>query len=266
MANFHVRQTECRLAALRLEQCLGRDSIRNCKSSKVDRSSIGHRNREVRHGQRGSLEVLRSLGVRRNLGVHRQEGSQLRQVSSFLTERKTHQHVRGPPTGGPPLPPKPGGGPPKPGGPPAKGAPKPGPGPPTPAAGPVRPTGSPRPAGRATPGPAARVAAVEDPPVAPPSRAAGSAGGGPSTDSEMTVAPRMMVRPMARRSSVSVTCEAAPGAALPFRRVRRNSSVSARTRFMCYGGQQAQAGARQRNGSRLTLSKASICPTIWRPS
>jgi hypothetical protein len=43
----------------------------------------------------------------------------------------------------------------------------------------------------------------------------------------------MMVRPIARRSSVSVTCWVAPGAALPRRRVRRNSSVSASTRFMC---------------------------------
>lgn len=67
-----------------------------------------------------------------------------------------------------------------------------------------------------------------------PRRAAGSAGGGPSTDNEMTCAPRMMVSPIARLSSVSVTCCVAPGAAFPFRRVRRNSSVSARTRFMCY--------------------------------
>jgi hypothetical protein len=41
------------------------------------------------------------------------------------------------------------------------------------------------------------------------------------------------VSPMARLSSVSVTCWVAPGAALPRLRVRRNSSVSARTRFMC---------------------------------
>jgi hypothetical protein len=84
MAIAHVRQTEGRLAALRLEQRLGRDSIRNCKSSKLDRSSIGHRNQEVRHGQRGSREVLRSREVRRNLGVRQQEGNQLQHVSGAL--------------------------------------------------------------------------------------------------------------------------------------------------------------------------------------
>jgi hypothetical protein len=139
--------------------------------------------------------------------------------------------IRGPP-GGPPRPPKPGG-PPNPGAP--GNPPKPGPGPPAPGAGPVRPTGRPRPAGLATPGPAASAAAVVGPPDVAPSRAAGSAGGGPSTDTEMTCAPRMMVSPMARLSSVSVTCWVAPGAALPRRRVRRNSSVSARTRFICCG-------------------------------
>lgn len=142
-------------------------------------------------------------------------------------------YLRGP--GGPPRPPNPPGGA-KPPGAPGKppGGPNPGPGPPTPGAGPVKPIGKPRPAGRATPGPADNAAAVLWPPVAAPSRAAGSAGGGPSTETEMTCAPRMMVKPIARRSSVSVTCWAAPGAALPFRRVRRNSSVSASTRFMCY--------------------------------
>jgi hypothetical protein len=135
--------------------------------------------------------------------------------------------------GGPPRPNPPGG--PNPPGAPGKppGGPKPGPGPPTPAAGPVNPIGRPRPAGRAMPGPAESAAAVLWPPVAAPSRVAGSAGGGPSTETEMTCAPRIMVSPIARRSSVSVTCCAAPGAALPFRRVRRNSSVSARTKFMC---------------------------------
>ena len=98
---------------------------------------------------------------------------------------------------------------------------------------PVKPTGKPRPAARATPGPVASAAAVVGPPDVVPSLAAGSAGGGPSTDNDMTCAPRMIVSPMARRSSVSVTCCAAPGAALPLRRVRRNSSVSARTRFIC---------------------------------
>jgi hypothetical protein len=148
-------------------------------------------------------------------------------------------HSRGPPPGGPPRPPK-GGGPPKPGGPPnppAGGKPpgKPGPGPPAPGVGPVSPTGIPRPAGRATPGPAANACAVEGPLGAGPRRVAGSAGGGPSTATAMTVAPRMMVRPIERRSSVSVICWVAPGAAFPtFLLVRRNSSVSARTRFMCY--------------------------------
>jgi hypothetical protein len=57
----------------------------------------------------------------------------------------------------------------------------------------------------------------------------------------------MMVSPIARRSSVSVTCWVAPGAALPLLRVRRNSSVSARTRFMCCrAGQQSRGG----NGGR----------------
>lgn len=154
-------------------------------------------------------------------------------------------NVRGPP-GGPPRPGKPGG-PPKPPGAPGKPPPNPGPGPPTPGAGPVRPTGRPRPAGRATPGPAASAAAVDGPPALAPSRAAGSAGGGPSTDNEITCAPRMMVSPIARRSSVSVTCWVAPGAALPLLRVRRNSSVSARTRFMCCrSGQQSRGG----NGGR----------------
>ena len=142
--------------------------------------------------------------------------------------------LRGPP-GGPPRPPKPGGGAPgkPPGGNPGK--PPGGGGPPTPAAGPPSPTGRPRPAGLLIPGPAARVAAA---PAAPgpavPSRAEGSAGGGPSTEQETTWVPRTIVRPRVRFSSAS-TCGApeAPGAGFDFRLVRRNSSVSARTRFMC---------------------------------
>lgn len=193
--------------------------------------STVRRNLEGHRGP-GSLGVRRSLGVHQSQEGRQREGSQLQQVS-IQSCCVLKRNLRGPP-GGPPRPPKPGGGPANPGGPPANGgAPKPGPGPPTPAAGPVRPTGRPRPAGRAMPGPAAKVAAVEGPLEAPPKRAAGSAGGGPSTDSEMTCAPRMMVSPMARRSSVSVTCWVAPGAAFPLLRVRRNSSVSARTRFMC---------------------------------
>lgn len=124
------------------------------------------------------------------------------------------------------------------GAPKAPGGPNPGTGPPIdpppiPGEGPVKPTGKPLPAGRETPGPAASVATVEGPPAAPPNRAAGSAGGGPSTEREMTCAPRMIVKPIARRSSVSVIVWDAPGAAFPFRRVRLNSSVSARTRFIC---------------------------------
>jgi hypothetical protein len=113
---------------------------------------------------------------------------------------------------GPPRPGKPPGGPGNGGGaapkPPGGGgkAPNPGPGPPTPVTGPESPIGMPRPAGRAIPGPEARAAAVEVPPGAEFMRAAGSAGGGPSTETDTTMAPRMMVRPIARRSSVSVNC------------------------------------------------------------
>lgn len=95
---------------------------------------------------------------------------------------------------------------------------------------------APLPAGRATPGPAANV--DEIPPGALfPSRALGSAGGGDSTESEMMWAPRTIVKPNVRFSSVSMVCdeELLPGAAGLFclRFTRRNSSVSARTRFMC---------------------------------
>jgi hypothetical protein len=80
------------------------------------------------------------------------------------------------------------------------------------------------------------------------SRALGSAGGGDSTESEMICAPRTIVNPRVRFSSVSSVSLDAPGAEGLFRRlIRRNSSVSARTRFMC-------------------LSNASIWPVIDRPS
>lgn len=95
--------------------------------------------------------------------------------------------------------------------------------------------GAPRPAGFATPGPAARVDGI--PPGALfPSLALGSAGGGDSTEREMMWAPRTMVRPRVRFSSVSTIWEDEPGAdgLLAFRFTRLNSSVSARTRFMCY--------------------------------
>jgi hypothetical protein len=109
--------------------------------------------------------------------------------------------------------------------------------PPTPAAGPAREIGgaAPRPAGRATPGPAVSPA-VRPAPVDLPRRALGSAGGGDSTESETMWAPRTIVRPRVRFSSCSTTAaDDAPGAAGLFclRLLRRNSSVSARTRFMC---------------------------------
>ncbi len=145
------------------------------------------------------------------------------------------ENVRGPP-GGPPRPPNPGGNPPG-------GNPNPpgGAGPPTPAAGPVNPTGKPLPAGRLIPGPAASVGgAVPAPPGAlVPNLAEGSAGGGPSTEQETMCVPRTMVRPRVRFSSDSTSAGAAlPGAdwapLVGLRLTRRNSSVSARTRFMCY--------------------------------
>lgn len=130
--------------------------------------------------------------------------------------------------------------PPRPGKPGAPGKPGKGGGtaPPTPAAGPAREIGAaaPRPAGRATPGPAVSVDPMP-PPAVLPRRALGSAGGGDSTDREIMCAPRTIVKPNVRFSSDSTTWadDAAPGADGLFclRLVRRNSSVSARTRFMC---------------------------------
>ena len=88
-----------------------------------------------------------------------------------------------------------------------------------------------------------------------PRRAEGSAGGGPSTLTETMCVPRRMVRPRVRFSSDSIRVGAAAvvegGAAgalvVGLRLTRRNSSVSARTRFMC-------------------LSKASIWPVRVRVS
>lgn len=149
-------------------------------------------------------------------------------ISEHRSPEWRFNNIRGAP--GPPLPGNPGGNP-------TGGA-----GPPTPAAGPVNPIGRPLPAGRLIPGPAASVGGA--PPAPPgafvPSRAAGSAGGGASTDREIMCVPRTMVRPSVRFSSVSTKGGAAlPGAAwaaplVGFRLTRRNSSVSARTRFMCY--------------------------------
>ncbi len=137
---------------------------------------------------------------------------------------------------------KPGGAPPgnPPGGNP--GNPPGGAGPPTPAAGPLNPTGRPLPAGLLIPGPAANVGGA--PPAPPgalvPNLAEGSAGGGPSTEQETMCVPRTIVRPRVRFSSDSTITVA--GAVLPgadwapfvgFFLTRRNSSVSARTRFIC---------------------------------
>lgn len=103
----------------------------------------------------------------------------------------------------------------------------------------MRPTGRPRPAGLAIPGPAA-IAAEAPPGALVPSLADGSAGGGDSTEREMMWAPLTIVKPRVRFSSFSTNGAeepAAPGAVLAFaalRLTRLNSSVSARTRFMCY--------------------------------
>ena len=147
-------------------------------------------------------------------------------------------NLRGPP-GGPPLPANPGGPAPGKPAPPNPGNPPGGAGPPMPAAGPPNPTGSPRPAGLLIPGPAAIVGGAPAPPGAlVPSLAEGSAGGGPSTEQETICVPRTIVRPKVRFSSDSTRADvAAPGAeAVPLvglRFTRRNSSVSAKTRFMC---------------------------------
>lgn len=163
-------------------------------------------------------------------------------------------NLRGPPPGGPPRPAKPGGAPPgnPPGGNP--GNPPGGAGPPTPAAGPPNPTGSPLPAGLLIPGPAAKVGGA--PPAPPgalaPNLAEGSAGGGPSTEQDTMCVPRTIVRPRVRFSSVSTRAgvDVLPGADCAplagFRLTRRNSSVSASTRFMCY----------------LEVSKYVFSPTI----
>jgi len=97
---------------------------------------------------------------------------------------------------------------------------------------------APRPAGRDTPGPAPKpVGRLVV--VVLPSRVLGSAGGADSTDNETMWAPRRMVKPNVRFSSVSTVWVVeldAPGAAdfVCFRFMRRNSSVSPKTRFICY--------------------------------
>lgn len=76
------------------------------------------------------------------------------------------------------------------------------------------------------------------PVVAFPSLALGSAGGGDSTEQETMWAPRTMVRPRVRFASVSTVWLApepgAPPAFACFDLIFRNSSVSARTRFICW--------------------------------
>jgi hypothetical protein len=72
-----------------------------------------------------------------------------------------------------------------------------------------------------------------------PRRALGSEGGGPSTEQETILVPRRIIRPRVRFSSMVDDSAAEPGASgadlVGWRRVRlRNSSVSARTRFMCW--------------------------------
>lgn len=76
------------------------------------------------------------------------------------------------------------------------------------------------------------------PVVAFPSLALGSAGGGDSTERETMWAPRTMVRPRVRFASVSTVWLApepgAPPAFACFDLIFRNSSVSARTTFICW--------------------------------
>jgi len=101
----------------------------------------------------------------------------------------------------------------------------PGPAPPTPATGPAKPgaaapieaAGTPRPAGAPRPTPPAAAAETV---------LLSANGGGPSTDSDTTFSPRISTRSSARFSSLS-------SEPLPLPEMRRNSSVSASTRFMC---------------------------------
>lgn len=88
------------------------------------------------------------------------------------------------------------------------------------------------------PVPAANVEAMPPDGALVPSRALGSAGGGDSTERDMICAPRTIVSPSVRFSSVSTSGaeEVLPGAAgvlVALRLTRLNSSVSARTRFIC---------------------------------
>lgn len=158
----------------------------------------------------------------------------------------------GPPPGIPPW--KPGGAPGKPGGggPPIGGGPCPSPtfliGPCNPAGAPIcggsppgggppiPMMGSPLPAGLEIPGPAAATPAPAAPPAAAPRRDDGSAGGGDSTERVTMWIPRRIMRPSVRFSSEIWGAVVAGGAEalVGFRLIRRNSSVSARTMFMCF--------------------------------
>jgi hypothetical protein len=128
---------------------------------------------------------------------------------------------------GGPARPIPGGSPPNPPG---------GGGPPIPIAGPPSPTGKPLPAGLLMPVPAC-MAAGAPPGALWPNLADGSDGGGPSTEHETMWVPRRIVRPSVRFSSDSTAAPADPGAGgavfVFFLFTLRNSSVSARTRFIC---------------------------------
>lgn len=125
----------------------------------------------------------------------------------------------------------------------------------------ANPTALPRPAGLAIPVPAAKVL-VAPPGALAPNLLEASAGGGDSTDNEMICAPRTIVKPSVRFSSASTTGGAdAPGAVdlACFLLTRLNSSVSAKTRFMCCKNVRVE---QLQVTIDLTLSKASICPTI----
>lgn len=82
-------------------------------------------------------------------------------------------------------------------------------------------------------------------------------------------APRTMARPRDRFSSVSTVWPlvVAPGAppCFAFLFTLRNSSQSARTRFMCCDESASLARTRYIEDV-CTLSKASICPTSCLPS
>lgn len=172
-------------------------------------------------------------------------------------------NLRGPPggPGGTPLPGNPGGG--APGKPPGGKPPKPagGGGPPTPAAGPPSPIGNPRPAGLLIPGPAASVGGT--PPGTPlavvPNRADGSAGGGPSTEHDTTCVPRRIVRPNVLFSSVSTNGPFPPcGPFACLRLTLRNSSVSARTRFICCTSSAFDHNSGRRGKRRPYRMQASV--------